>query len=722
MSFLKKLVDKIGLSRWFAKPGSEPLLGDGKRLPLYSSVAGEDAKEEINAASPLPQAPETPPTISSFEALSKLKTLIFANARLPYWSIALSTLNTGLNFLIPYLFGEVITLLSSQDEEVTIGGTTFNRTALIATLTTSYALAQILPNVRDQLIALTKARATKDLIKQDTEHLLNKSLHSHTIESSARQLLVFQRSFFMLDSTIPPLLAQIIPTFLETTVATAVLATQYDVEIGVGVLALVAVFTGYSALTAKPIVAARAAALTAGNDVFEVFSNALANYKPMRDFGQFDYTMRRVNDSLNKYATADAAATNIPLRTTLGYYLLARGGMLAACLYAAERLKQGDYEMRDLIILFTYLNQLCTSMPAFGLAVNNFIAAFPDLKFVFTELANTRGTVVDNYPNVRLPVPLGAAPSIEFDNVTFRYPSKPKEALKPPIFTNLSFRIAAGEKVALISPSGAGKTSLFNLLYRYYDPEGGTIRVNGIDIEKVSLKDLQNNISLLGQDANLFKGSIRKNICFGAEDPDVITDPMIWSVARLSGLEGFLQGFADGLDTDVGEAGKALSGGQKQKVAILRGLLKDCSIRLMDEITAPLDFQSATLVLSNILERSQGTTTLMITHKLGEAAQYMDRILVIANGGLIAEGTHDQLLESCDLYRTLWINAQRAPQAEAPSIPDSTGRIMSALDSAGFASDDDNSPPPVHSPPLHQAPRKSSEELGAATSLELGRY
>jgi ABC-type multidrug transport system fused ATPase/permease subunit len=723
MWFFHWVSDKIKCC--FRSRETKPLLDDENPYPDYSkglvNLSGDDqehadneGEEDIEAATPPAPLDTQAHEISSVRAILQLRKLLFTRANAPRvtGAMILSTLNTGLNFLTPYLFSELITLLTSDAQEVDIAGVTFNRTALISTLVGVYTVAQIIPNLRDQLIASTKSRATKELIQRDTEHLLKKSLYSHTTEPFTQQLFLFQRSFFVVESTIPPLLAQIIPTSLETLVAGILLATQYDLGIGGGALVLMTLYTGYSALTSKPIIKAREKSLTAGNEIYQVFSTALMNYKPMRDLGKFEHTMQNVIEALNKYATADTKAAVIPLRISIGHYILSRGAMLAACLYVGMKIQSGRYTVQDFIMLVTYLNQLSISLPGFGRAVNEFVAAMTDLKFVYSELTRP-DEVVDLYPNVRLPIVAGQGPSIEFDKVTFRYPYKAGEPVKQPVLKQLSLRIEPGEKVALVSTSGAGKTTIFNLLYRYFErPETGEIRINDKDISKVSLTDLQNNICLLGQNANLFKGTVGENIRYGAQNPSELTDEMIWNIARKAGLNDFLQSLPGQLDTDVGEAGKALSGGQQQKVAILRSLVKKGSILLLDEITAPLDNQSANDVLSNLCT-SEGITLLMITHKLVEAAQYMDKILVIDEGRVIATGTHEQLLGSCALYSSLWQTYQRKSELSEDSTAGIIRELSGRSTPVASSSMDEE---PVHTPHVFAQAKKRNSTQAITTS------
>ena len=208
--------------------------------------------------------------------------------------------------------------------------------------------------------------------------------------------------------------------------------------------------------------------------------------------------------------------------------------------------------------------------------------------------------------------------------------------------------------MVLVGKSGAGKSALLNLLYGYYQPTSGTIKINDQDISGISLNALQRNITLFRQKSNLFKGTIRQNICYGAELPATVTDDAIWALARDLNLFDFLNELDQKLDTDVGEGGESISGGEQQKIAILRGLIgKNSPIWLLDEVTSSLDSQAALQVLQTIDSASEGVTRLMITHKL-TGMQDADQIIVLDKGKIVAQGKHDALMHTSELYTQLW--------------------------------------------------------------------
>lgn len=463
---------------------------------------------------------------------------------------------------------------------------------------------------------------------------------------------------FAVSSIGTPLLTQISPTVLEIIIACSVLSSRYGIEIGVSLFGLLTTYTVYGGLTAKHIVSLREKSLKAGNEAYQNFCTALAQYKNMRDFNKYDETIQGVQQALDNMIKADISATLRPMQIGMGHITLSRLMMLVGVLMVGLSVEEGRYTVEDWIVLVGYLNQLSTYLPSFGTAINQLFASYPDLRFVVGELLQP-DEVLDNHPDVPLIINPNEMPSIEFDDVTFTYPIKEGDEAKPPIVTNLSFTIMPGQRIAFVSESGAGKTTLFNLLYGYYTPDSGLIKINDQVISEVSLFDLQKHIGLIGQTPNLFKGSIRDNIRYGADSANNRSDETIMTLAASVNLRDFLMSFPDGLDTDVGENGKKLSGGQQQKVAILRALMKPCQIRLLDEVTAPFDSQSATEVLQGIFALPDQPTTLMITHKLTEA-QSADVIIVLDKGRCIATGTHDELLISCDLYQRLWSNYTNA--------------------------------------------------------------
>lgn len=620
---------------------------------IRSWVTGERSEDQfIPLEEELPRSPlNERATINAIQVMRGLGQIILSRDNVPRIaaSTTLTVLSTGLNFLSPYLFALTIDALRSETEEAEIGGYSISKEMLIALMITSYSLGQLLPNWRDQVLVPVTNNNIKRTLAKSTDHLLNISLSSHITTPFPDRVYFLQKSFALGTAGVP-IVTQIAPTLVEICIACSVLSARYGVEVGAGIAVLISVYIGYGALAAKPLIQSRENMLTTGNKSYLAFVNAINNYKNMRDFGHYELTMEEVLASLNDMRLANNKGEILGYKINQGYIALSRLTMFLAALYIGSGVQSKRYSTEDFVILLSYLNQLSILLPNFGSAINQLFASWPDLKFVLGELA-IPDEVVDEHPDVPLDLN-NDEPIIEFNHVSYSYKDKSSNE-EVVLFKDLSFTVEKGQTVALVSASGAGKTTIFNLLYRYYSPNSGSIKIYGQDIQDISLRSLQSNITLFSQTANLFNGTVRDNIVYGATHPKEIDDAMIWDVAQRAGLTDFLRSLSKQLDTDVGEDGKALSGGQQQKVALLRGLMKNSEIHLMDEITASLDSQSATQILRALEEWPEQRTRLMISHKLSEVKD-SDLIIVLDEGKVIAQGRHDFLLETCSLYQQLW--------------------------------------------------------------------
>lgn len=598
-------------------------------------------------------------TITTKQLMKNYLSFIYApeNRRTINIAMGLTAIGTTVNYFAPYLLGKLTESLTQEKDHP---GSHLWQLSSVLLL---YLLVQIIPNMRDQILIPVASRNTERLLTWITEHQLNQTLEYNIETPHGDQIYLIQKGFSVANLG-TPLLIRVVPAFLDIFIAIIALSKQYHWGMGLGVSVLFGIYTTYCKLTTPSIIETKEAMIKSGPKTWNAITEPTTRYKTIHDFNKIESTMKKVKEIMEEDSDIEVKAAVTPVKINYGHILIPRVGMALTLFILRKQLSIAEF-----IALFGYLNQLCSTIPEVGKALNDIFASIPDLKFVFNELAKP-SEIVDKYPDNKLEIKTG--PHIKIENLHFNY------SQKYTIFNGLSLTILPGQTVALVSESGGGKSTIFNLLYGYYAATSGNIYINNQNISEVSRTSLQESIGLVGQSPNLFKGTIRENIAFGAKDSDSVTDVMIFELAKQLNLAGFICSlgksnditeahFTKGLDVDVGENGKALSGGQQQKVAILRGFLKDTPIRLLDEVTASLDAESASSVLQGISTLTKNKTTIIITHHLSEITS-VDNIFVLEKGCKIAEGKHNELLQSCELYRNLW-SKQNISEEEKKNTP-----------------------------------------------------
>lgn len=304
-------------------------------------------------------------------------------------------------------------------------------------------------------------------------------------------------------------------------------------------------------------------------------------------------------------------------------------------------LVNGDITAPDYVAYLLYVSTLLTSVRRIIEFTEQFETGMSGIDR-FIEIMDTEPEIIDKDGAVNLDEVKG---QIEFKNVSFSY-----EAEKGEVITNLDLSIKSGESVALVGPSGGGKTTLCALIPRFYEATSGEILIDGLNIKDVTLKSLRENIGVVAQDVYLFSGTIKENIAYGKDNA---TDDEIINAAKMAGAHEFIEALPNGYDTYVGERGVKLSGGQKQRVSIARVFLKNPPILILDEATSALDNESERLVQKSLEELSKGRTTITIAHRL-TTIKNADRILVLTENGIEESGTHKELIEKDGIYAELY--------------------------------------------------------------------
>jgi len=321
--------------------------------------------------------------------------------------------------------------------------------------------------------------------------------------------------------------------------------------------------------------------------------------------------------------------------------LIELAGVLLVFALGTVAVTQGDLSIGGLLVFVAYLSQLFSPVRELSSLANAMFRALAGAERVI-ELLDERPRVVDA-PGARALPPLRG--QVAFEAVSFTYPESEEPALR-----EVDLQAAPGERIALVGPSGAGKSTIARLAARFYDPDSGTIRFDGVDLRDATLESVRANVSMLLQDALLLHGTIRENIAMGLAGAD---EGAIVAAARAAGAHGFIRELDDGYDTDVGERGQRLSGGQRQRVAIARALISKAPILILDEPSTGLDARAKAALVDPLRKLMSDRTTLVISHDL-LTTRDADLIVVLDRGGVVERGRHEELIASGGLYARLW--------------------------------------------------------------------
>ncbi len=372
-----------------------------------------------------------------------------------------------------------------------------------------------------------------------------------------------------------------------------------------------------------------------------VASEALGAIKIVQAFGQEQREQQRFRDAVEN--TFVAARRRIRLRAFLTALVMTLifGGITLLVWEGTDQVTQGIISAGTLFAVVLYGGLVAGSFGALTEVYGDLVRA-SGASARLAELLNEVPEIAPPANPVTMPAPRG---QIEFQNVKFRYPTRPEVAA----LSDFSLKILPGETVAVVGPSGAGKSTLFQLAQRFYDPEAGTVRIDGVALTSADPAEFRQRMALVPQDTVLFAASARDNLRYGNWLAD---DGAIWAAAEQANAGNFLRELPQGLDTYLGEGGARLSGGQRQRIAIARALLRDAPILLLDEATSALDAESEKLVQDALEHLMEGRTTIVIAHRLATVRK-ADRIIVMDEGRIVEEGTHDSLSKAGGLYARL---------------------------------------------------------------------
>ncbi|MFC8151750.1 ABC transporter ATP-binding protein [Bacillus paralicheniformis] len=374
-------------------------------------------------------------------------------------------------------------------------------------------------------------------------------------------------------------------------------------------------------------------------DVNARVEDSVSGVRVVQSFTNERFEISRFLKNNQKFRKAKLKGYKTMALTTAGTFLMTRLMILAVLVYGAWLSFSGNMSYGEFVGFVLYVNVLFKPIDKISAILELYPKGMAGFKR-FTELIDTKPQIVDRKDAIDVPELEG---NIVFKNVTFGY-----EKHKP-VLQGVDLSITAGETVAFVGPSGAGKTTISSLIPRFYDIDGGAITIDGIDIRDMTKRSLRSQIGIVQQDVFLFTGTLRENIAYGKLDA---TDEEIQRAAKMAHLEQLIESLPDGYETQVGERGLKLSGGQKQRIAIARMFLKNPPILILDEATSALDTETEQVIQNALTELAKDRTTLVIAHRLA-TIRNADRIVVVTENGIAEEGTHDELVERGGIFANL---------------------------------------------------------------------
>ena len=502
---------------------------------------------------------------------------------------------------------------------------------------------------RDVIFAKVTRRAMRRISMAVFNHLHALSLRFHLERQTGGITRDIERGAKAMSSLVGYLLFRITPTLLEILMVAGILFYKLDWVFGVITLITLAAYIGFTITITewRTQFVRRANALD--SQAYGRAVDSLLNYETVKYFGNEKYEAARYDKSLIEWEDMSLKSQNSLGMLNAAQALVIAIGVTLMVLRAAAGVVEGTLTLGDLVMVNAFLLQMFQPLSFLGVMYRQIKESITDVERMFALLNRPRE--VEDAPDAReLSVTAG---EVTFDRVDFAYNAD------RPILHDVSFTVPAGKTIAAVGSSGAGKSTLARLLFRFYDVGAGSIRIDGQDIRHVTQDSLRAAIGAVPQDTVLFNDSIYYNISYGR--PDATRDEVI-EAARAAHILKFIESLPQGWDTVVGERGLKLSGGEKQRVAIARTLLKNPAILILDEATSALDTKTEKAIQAELLEIAKSRTSLIIAHRLSTVVE-ADEILVMEGGRIVERGRHPALLAKNGVYAHMWALQQQAEEA-----------------------------------------------------------
>ncbi len=537
---------------------------------------------------------------------------------------------------VPIIFKHLVDALDAKTSDIAI--------VVPLGLLVAYGVARVVSQgfneLRDGIFAKVVQRAVRQVATLTFRHLHALSLRFHLERQTGGLSRIIDRGVKGIEFLLLFVVFNVLPTIIEIALVCGLLWSFYDGWYALVTVGTIAIYVFYTFIVTGWRLRIRRVMNAADNEANTKAIDSLLNYETVKYFGNEEHEARRYDGAFATYERAAVSNRTSLSALNIGQAFIIACGVTGMMSMAAFGIRNGTMTVGDFVLVNAYLIQLYMPLNVLGMVYREIRQALIDMEAMFRLL--------DVPPEVRdrpgAPALKQGAGEIRFDHVDFGYDER------RPILKDVSFTVPPGHKVAIVGPSGSGKSTISRLLFRFYDVTGGRIAIDGQDVRDVTQASLRAAIGIVPQDTVLFNDTIGYNIAYAR--PGAGRNE-IERAARLAHIHEFVAGLPDGYDTRVGERGLKLSGGEKQRVAIARTILKEPEILLFDEATSALDSRTEKEIQRNLAEVARGRSTLMIAHRLSTVVD-ADEILVLEEGRIVERGSHAELAGAGGRYADMW--------------------------------------------------------------------
>ncbi len=557
----------------------------------------------------------------------------------------------AITLMVPIAYKAVVDLLTGEatGKEITAVGLAASPVFLIVAYGVGRVMMVLFAQFRDVWFTVVAQHAVRELANRTFRHLHELSLRFHLERRTGGLNRVIERGVTGVDTIVRMAVLNSIPTAVELLMISGLVAYYFGWVYVLVVLATVGLYVAFTFWASERRIVIRRDMNESDTEAHAKAVDSLLNYETVKYFGNEDHEARRFDSSMARYERAAIRTyTSLGLLNT-GQAVIFTVGTVICMLLAARDVASGALTIGGFVMINAILMQLYLPLNFMGMVYREIKQGLIDIETMFA-LLHEPPEIIDRSGAKELRVSKG---EIKFENVSFAYDPE-RQILK-----DVSFEVPAGKMVAIVGPSGAGKSTISRILFRFYELSGGRVSIDGENISDVTQSSLRAAIGMVPQDTVLFNDTILYNIRYGRPEA---TDAEVREAARLAQIHDFIMTLPQGYDALVGERGLKLSGGEKQRVAIARTILKSPPILMLDEATSALDSHTEKEIQDALERVARERTSLVIAHRLSTVV-HADNIIVLDHGEIVEQGTHLELLARGGLYASLWARQREADQA-----------------------------------------------------------